>query len=266
MTLQNNIELSEGKKAILSELQSMKGKVGFYYKNIVTGETLGFNEKEAFLPASVVKLPLLMGMLLLRSRKETDFSEMVHIRQDQKIPGCGAVRHMTGDVDLDVETLYKLMITISDNTATNALFRHYGAERISEVFHELGMQGTQFNREYYDFEKENQGIQNYFVPEEIGILLEKMYHKTLINKESSELLEHILLEQQINHKIPGKLPMGFPVAHKTGEEEDKSHDVGVVYAKQPFVVCFASNDIDIAMFEDFIRRASYILTQEANQG
>ena len=251
---------------ILQELQVMDGKVGFYYKNLVTGDTLGYNEEEQFLPASIVKLPLLAAMLMMRERGETDFQEKITIHEEQKLPGCGVVQHMTGDengdVVLDIESLYKFMIVISDTTATNALYRHYGNDRIIEAFKELGLEGTQFNRAYYDDVRESKGIQNYFVPKEIGILLEKMYRRTLINPAASEELERILLQQQVNHKMGGKLPLGFPIAHKTGEEEDKTHDVGIVYGKEPFIACYASYECDLPIFEDFIRRTTYELAAE----
>lgn len=251
------------KEQILNELSQMEGKVGFYYHNLITGQTYGYREKEPFLPASVVKLPLMAAILLLRSRGEADFREEIPIRQEQKVPGCGAVQHMTGDVTLDMETLGKLMITISDNTATNALLRHYTVPKIREAFLELGLIGTQFNRELWDLEREARGINNYFVPEEIGILLEKMYYKTLVDEESSNWLNDIMEQQQINHKMGGHLIMDYPMAHKTGDEEDKAHDVGIVYAKQPFIVCFASNEVDVPMYEDFIRRTTKALVDEA---
>ena len=251
----------ELKEKILSRLSQMEGQVGFYFKNLVTGDTLGYHEKEQFLPASIVKLPLLAAMFLLRERGETDFSELVTVRADQKLPGCGVVSHMTGDengdVTLDIETLYKFMIVISDTTATNALYRHYGNDKIIETLKELGLRGTQFNRAYYDSAREEKGIQNYFVPEEIGELLAQIYHRTLVSPEASEEMERILLQQQVNHKMGGKLPLGFPIAHKTGEEEDKTHDVGIVYGKEPFIACFASCESDIPTFEDFIRRTTF---------
>ena len=58
--------MSKGlQERILQELKAMDGKVGFYYKNLVTGETFGYHEDEQFLPASIVKLPLLAAMLMM---------------------------------------------------------------------------------------------------------------------------------------------------------------------------------------------------------
>lgn len=253
---------SETIKRILKELESMDGQAGFYYKNLVTGETAGYHENETYAPASIVKLPLMASILLLRSRGETDFRDMVTMKDEEKIPGCGAIQHITGDVTLDVETMSKLMITISDSAATNALLRYYTVPVIRDCFLELGMIGTQFNRCFWDAEKENRGINNYFVPKEIGDLLEKMHNRTLVNEESSLWLEDILRQQQINHKMGGHLPMGFPMAHKTGDEEDKAHDVGIVYAVQPFIACFAYVGPHMLDYEEFIRCATRDLVIE----
>ncbi len=256
----------ELRENILAGLRAMDGKAGFYFKNLVTGESFGYNEKEQFLPASIVKVPLLAAILLMRERGETSFDETITVRADEKLPGCGAIQHMTGDKDgsvtLDIATLYKLMIVISDTTATNALYKHYGNDKIIGLLKELGLKGTQFNRAFYDSVREEKGIQNYFVPEEIGILLEKMYRKTLISPRASETMQNILLMQQVNHKMGGKLPIGFPIAHKTGEEEDKTHDVGIVFGKEPFVACFASYQSDIPRFEQFIRDTTYEIAKD----
>lgn len=250
------------KEQILEEIQRFEGQAGIYYQNLGTGETWGFREKEPYLAASVVKLPLMAAILLWKSRGLTSFDDTVTIRDDQKIPGCGATQFLNGDVTLTVGELSKLMITISDSCATNALLRHYGVQAAHEAFLELGLIGTQFNREYWDAEKENRGINNYFVPEEIGGLLKKMYDRTLVDKESSEWLEDILRQQQINHKMGGFLPMDFPMAHKTGDESDKAHDVGIVFTKTPFIACFAFVGPNMQKYEDFIRRSTRLLAEE----
>ena len=80
------------KEKILEEIQQFPGQAGIYYYNLETGETWGYREKEPYLAASIVKLPLMAAILLWKSRGETSFDDTVTIREDQKIPGCGAVQ------------------------------------------------------------------------------------------------------------------------------------------------------------------------------
>lgn len=75
----------------------------------------------------------------------------------------------------------------------------------------------------------------------------------------SREMETLLLNQQINHKIPGYLPDHIPVAHKTGEDDGITNDVGIVYAAKPFVVCFAANHTDVPEAERAIREISLAL-------
>ena len=245
-------------------LKKMPGETGFYYKNLITGKTVTYNADKQFPPASIVKLPLLASIYLLKEKGMTDFEKVITVKEKDKMPACGAIPHITGDFTIDVKSLMRLMIVISDTSATNLLFNYYGAETIKQCFHELGLKGTQFNRAYFDDEKEALGINNYFVPEEMGILLEKIYRRELVSREASEEMEELLKKQQINHKMCGRLPMGYPVAHKTGEEEDKSHDIGIVFSEEPFVVCYAGYNTDIAEFEDFIRRTTEKLVKRTD--
>lgn len=92
------------------------------------------------------------------------------------------------------------------------------------------------------------------------MLLEKLYRKEFVSSDVSQYAIDILLDQQIGHKLEGKLT-GVPVAHKTGEDDGLSNDVGIVFAEQPFVVCFAGHDTDVYRWEDLIRRAAYDLVQ-----
>ena len=110
----------------------------------------------------------------------------------------------------------------------------------------------------FDSEAKQKGLENLFTPKEIGILLEQIYKRTFVNEKVSDQILEILYQQQINHKIPGKLP-NMLIAHKTGEDDGITHDVGIVYADQPFVICFASNETNVHEFEEIIRDLSYDL-------
>ena len=53
----------------------------------------------------------------------------------------------------------------------------------------------------------------------------------------------------------------FEVAHKTGEDDGITHDAGIVYCDQPFIIVFASNGTDVGHFENLIRETSLRLTE-----
>jgi len=247
------------KSEILQRLGALPGDIGFYYKDLRTGERLGHRENDMFQAASVIKLPIYAVVMKLWAEGKLDLSEKLLCRDEDKLPPCGALYFFTGDVEVDINTLCGLMITISDNTATNLLINHLGLDFLNEQFKEIGLKDTHLERLLFDAEGSARGLENRIVPAEMGDLLERIYRHSFINEEVSCRMEKVLLEQQINHKIPGYLPEGTPVAHKTGEDDGITNDVGVVYGENPFVICFASNFTHVPSAERALREISLAL-------
>lgn len=245
------------KKELLEKLNRASGKVGFYYKNLVTGEEITFHEHEEFQAASIIKLPLLAVVSRLEALGRVNPNERILVRNSDKMPSCGALSHFTDEPAVDIGTLCRLMIVISDNTATNLLIRHFGIEALHQEFREIGLEKTRINRLLFDAEAAGRGIHNYFTPKEIGLLLEKIHGGNFVNEAVSGKIKEILSGQQIKHKIPSKLPREITVAHKTGEDKGTTHDAGIVFAKEPFVIVFASNETDVPAFEEIIRDIAY---------
>lgn len=254
------------KASILNRLKEQTGHVGFYFKNLTTGESFGYQENQQFLAASVIKLPVLMCIAKWCSEGIASMDEKIHVREEDKLPICGALTLFTDEPLVDIRTLCRLMISLSDNTATNVLIHHFGIEKFQSEFLMIGLKNTQLNRLLFDVEAGRKGLENYIVPSEIGMLFDHIYHRCFVNPMVSEEVEDVLFLQQINHKIPGRIGEDtVPIAHKTGEDENLSNDVGLVYAKQPFIVCFAGHDTCVWNFEDLIRHISRELFDECNR-
>jgi len=251
-------------KNILKEIKNLPGHIGFFYKNMVTGETICFNENDHYIPASVIKLPILMEIYRLVNLGEIDLNSKILIREKDKMPSCGALNSFSGEISVDIRTLCNLMITISDNTATNVLISHIGLEKLNEGFAFLGLKNTRVNRLLFDSEASKRGVENIITPQEIGMLLEKLYKNEFVNQDISEKIKEILLKQQIKHKINERLPLDIKVASKTGDDDYISNDVGIVYGRQPFVVCFISNETIPSEFNSFIRKTSLELFNLCN--
>ena len=150
------------------------------------------------------------------------------------------------------------MIVLSDNKATNKIINLCTIPGANEAFRKMGMNQTVLRRLLFDAKASAAGLQNTVSPKEMGMLLERIYRGTYVNADVSKEAMDTLLLQQVDHKLGGKL-FDAPIAHKTGEDEDLSNDVGIVLAKEPFIICFTGHDTDVYRWEDLMRRAAYDL-------
>ena len=246
-------------RAIVDEIGGMEGQRSFYYKNLVTGVTFGYQENEARLAASVIKFPLFLHTLKECAEGRLSLDDRLVTEMSDKVPSCGALNLFTGPVETDIRTLCRLMIDISDNTATNRLLRHFTLPKVEEGFAALGLEKTRIRRFLFDAEASRRGVQNTICLTELAALLESLYRGEFLDEKTSKFALDVLLDQQIDHKLDGKLCGTVPIAHKTGEDEDLSNDIGIVFAPQPFVIGFAGNNVDVFRWETLIRCAAYDL-------
>ena len=250
-------------EGIRDEMETLQGHVGFYYKNLRTGAEYGVRADECFSAASVIKLPLYLHILERCHAGQMSLSEKITVTDHDKVPICGALTLFTGDVEADVATLCRLMISLSDNTATNVLIRHATLEGAAEGLRRMGLEKTQLRRLLFDSKASQAGIRNEICPREIGVLLEQLHCRSFVSPAVSQMALDTLFLQQVDHKLNGKICSAVPIAHKTGEDDGISNDVGIVYAKQPFVICFAGHDTDVYAWEDLMRRGTYELYRAA---
>lgn len=246
---------------IAREMDGLSGHLGFYYKNLETGLEFGVRDEEAFLAASLIKLPLLLHVLTEHARGKLDLTEKITVTEADKLPSCGALRLFPGTMDVDILTLCRLMISLSDNTATNLLIRRCGIRQVNEGFQAMGLKQTVLRRLLFDAGAAAAGLENTVSPREMGCLLEQLYRNRFVSPQVSQLALELLKQQQINHKLDGKLCGKIPMAHKTGEDTNLSNDAGILYATQPVILCFTGHDTDKYPWEDLMRRAAYALIE-----
>lgn len=248
-----------------NKIKNLKGHVGYYFIDCESNETHGFNEEDEFLAASVIKFPIYLSICRFVSRNEVSFKTKVVVRNEDKLPSCGGLNCFTGDVEIDIESLCNLMIRLSDNTATNVLINYFGMDKLNNEFASIGLVKTKIYRLLFDSVAASKGLENKICLKELASLLKQIYDKTFINEEYSTYINNCLSEQQVNHKIPGYIVDDIKIAHKTGEDDNLTNDIGIVYAKHPFIICFAGHDTYVPDFEIFMRETSRYLVNIFNK-
>lgn len=252
-------------KKIIDILSKCKGKVGFYYKDLNTQIEIKYNEDTQFMAASIIKLPILVEALRRLEYGEISNSEKITITKDVKVPSCGALTYMHDGIEVTIRDLCNLMIILSDNTATNVLMDRLGFDSINKTIKDLGLKNTIATRKMYDMESKKLGNENYFSLEDMAVLLDSIHNEVLISKNVSKEIKDIMKEQQINHKIPYYIPEDITILHKTGEADGITHDIGIVYSKNPFIIGFASNEVNTQEFEKIIREVSKFIFEESEK-
>ena len=239
---------------LLQKIRGASGHVAFYYRPLDGGCAQMYNEMMPLVAASVIKIPIMVEAFRQFESGELNPLETYRIKAEDKMPSCGALNRMHDGLEVTLRDLVELMIVLSDNSATNILIDRLGIARVNATLEAEGLKVTRLRRKLFDKAGMEAGLSNHVCAREIGLLLERMYAGTLVSPQASAEMLEILRNQKLNGKMPFFLkPRGIACAHKTGEDDGITHDVGVVYAKKPFVLCMLSEETDVPAFERLIQ-------------
>ena len=72
------------KTGILQRIAALPGDVGFYFKDLVSGESFGHRENEMFEAASVIKFPMYAVIMNLAAQGKVDLAERIVCREEDK--------------------------------------------------------------------------------------------------------------------------------------------------------------------------------------
>ena len=238
----------------MQKIRAASGHVAFYYRPLDGGCAQMYNEMMPVVAASVIKIPIMVEAFRQFESGELNPLETYRIKPEDKMPSCGALNRMHDGLEVTMRDLVELMIVLSDNSATNILIDRLGIARVNATLEAEGLKVTRLRRKLFDKAGMEAGLSNHVCAREIGLLLERMYAGTLVSPQASTEMLEILRNQKLNGKMPFFLkPRGIACAHKTGEDDGITHDVGVVYARRPFVLCMLSEETDVPAFERLIQ-------------
>lgn len=246
------------------QIKSFPGKIGFYCRYLGEETVWTHNPDLPLCAASVIKLPIMVTAMRDIAAGALDPDRLVRIEPEMKKPSCGVLTRMHDGLEVTVMDLIMLMIIVSDNSATNIVIDLLTCEHVNSTMEELGIPGVSLLRKMFDYEMSKKGITNRVTARGMGLLLERMVAGTLLGKESDDAMLKILLDQQLNGKLPFFLDSeDIECAHKTGEDLGITNDVGIVFAEKPFVICMLSNHVEVPAFERLIQDTALALAHNA---
>ncbi len=211
--------------------------------------------------ASLAKIPIMASCFYAMKEGRLNPNAITTLKNSDKTGGSGILKNRPAGSRLSIEELIDMMITKSDNTATNMLISMLGFSYLNNCFKKFGLEKTNISRLMMDMRSRSKGIENYTTAKDLAIILEKIYKGNLIDKNISNKCLELLKRQTVNDRIPAKLPSGVVVAHKTGLERNVCHDAGIVFTKKGdflIVVLVKHNHKNARQSKSFISRIALL--------
>ncbi len=214
--------------------RGFSGQIGVAAYQLTTGESVEYNAHHRFPTASTIKLAIAVEGFRQLHGGEHQRAEKITLGEADKLAGTGVLREFDAGLELTFMDLLRLMMVVSDNTATNLLITALGIDRINATLRELGVVDTELLRPI-TFELENGRIPNIGLgtPADFALLLRHIpTHKALTAASTDELLA-IMRRQQYREFLPRYLPVTSWVANKVGMLPGVRNDVGIVGREHP---------------------------------
>lgn len=221
--------------------EDFPGRTAVVFIDFESDKTLDYEGSEQFESASLMKLIVIAELYRLVQVGQLDIDHPLTLEERHIVGGAGDLKDLEPGTTFSVKVLVEKMITQSDNTATQMLTDFLTKQALQKSIKNLGLSGTTVNRDVYDFEAIDRGLDNYITARDAARLLVQIAKEEL---PGSKEIHAVLERQRRNDMIGHDFPSGTRVAHKTGELTGILHDVGIVYApKGAFVLALLSDQV-----------------------
>lgn len=127
-------------------IKGFNGDIGIYVKNLRTGKIVTINADTVFPTASIVKVPILVGVMNKIEKGELDYNQELLYRDSLLYSDYDVLGGFRDTVKIPLKKVVMLMLTTSDNTASLWLQSLAGTgTRINQILDSLGFKSTRVN-------------------------------------------------------------------------------------------------------------------------
>jgi len=233
------------KKMLQKELKRFSGTIGLILYDFDNGYHVEIKPDQVFESASLVKIPIMIEVYRRISEGSLLPSKEIELSDSHRAGGSGILKKEPAGSRWRVDKLVELMITESDNTATDMLLEMVTMEKAEKTIGKLGIKNTTIRRKIFDFAQIDKGKDNLTTPGDMFRMFRILYESRKIGEKQRAEMLNILKNQKRNRMIPRFLPGEVQCAHKTGSLLGILHDCGIIYPKnkKPYILIIMGKNI-----------------------
>ena len=226
------------------------GKLGIYYIDLNTDMGCFVGNQDVFPASGMVMLMTLIEAFRQIYDGKLSKNSIYKLKKSQVSTGeitYGAIDSLHDGISLTVEDLYRLSISVSDNSAFNILLTKLGITSVNATFAQMGYKNMRINRHLFDEKK----------------IRQRLYKGQIISADSSADMLECLTHHQRTNVIPYNFSEDMKIAHISGYDEGLILDAGIVCCENPFVISMAAHDGDTRKAEGLMRDVTLICYQNS---
>ncbi|MCX6820653.1 MAG: class A beta-lactamase-related serine hydrolase [Candidatus Aenigmarchaeota archaeon] len=239
------------KQSMLGYMDSQKlsGRYSVYFEDLTTGAWTGIDERETFIPASLLKMPTVIATLKKVELGSLSLDTAIVLTDDMIDYNFGNLSDKGPGYAITVKDLLKFAVRDSDNTALWALDSLLTPDEYIAARAAVGMP--------YVSQADDLKVS----PKSYSNILRSLYMSTYLRRTFSQLALSMMAETDYNNEMPAGVPVGTTVAHKVGYNMYGGyyHDCGIVYAPdKPYILCVMSRNSTLEEADIAIRKISFM--------
>lgn len=226
--------------------ERMPGTVGVFARSMDDSAPplFSYNAGAPFPTASTIKVAIMLTAFQREARHPGALSDLVTTWRANLISGSPFMAQAANGEKFTVLQLIHPMITLSDNTASNALMEYFGMAEINRVIVAAGLMHTHLKRRFLDYSAIVKHHDNVTTPRDMANLLFSIERgaregiTTVAPPSECRAMIDIMLGQTDREGIPAGLPRGVAVANKTGAVDGVRNDIAIVdpFGNSPFIL------------------------------
>ena len=238
-----NKKLQQGLETLTA---GFKGDVGVYVKDLHTGKIASINADSIFPTASMVKVPILIGIMDKINKGELNYHQELTYKDSLFYAGSDLLASLKNNEKVELSKVIMLMLTTSDNTASLWLQSLAGTgTRINQILDSIGYTATRVNSRTPGREASREKFGwGQTSPKEMVSMFEALANRNLLDTASSEKMLRLLGRNYWDEEAISQIRPDVFVASKNGAVNASRSEAMYVSGKNAryvFCICTKNN-------------------------
>jgi beta-lactamase class A len=243
--------------------QNKISDVSVYFRDLRNGPWFGINENIKFVPASLMKVPVMIAYYKLAEKDPAVLQKKISVGQlapEKFEQSYRPSQKIESGKTYSIDELMYHMIAFSDNEALTLLLQNIDQNVLLQSYTDLGViiPGAK-------------SLDDELTVKDYSSFFRILYNASYLNRDYSERALQMLSNSDFKNGIVAGLPENIQTSHKFGERfsisnqdqsstEKQLHDCGIVYDPgHPYLVCIMSKGNDFDELSKTIQEISRVI-------